>query len=140
MPLGIRLGIIATIGFGIWGVLVSAASKQYDPFALVLVWRLCGIVMISAVVLWRRPALAPLRTRGALALVATVGILDTSANLLIMIGIASGFASFVMTGSGAYPLIPAMLAILVLRERLAPNQYAGVAILIAGLIALGLQS
>jgi drug/metabolite transporter (DMT)-like permease len=45
-----------------------------------------------------------------------------------------------MTGSGAYPLIPALLAILVLRERLAPNQYVGVAILVTGLVALGLQS
>ena len=140
MPLGIRLGILATFGFGIWGVLVSAASKQYDPFALVLVWRLCGIAMITAVVLWRRPDLAPLRAGRAIALVTTVGILDTSANLLLMIGIASGFASFVMTGSGAYPLIPAVLAILVLRERLAPNQYVGVAVLIGGLIALGVQS
>ena len=45
-----------------------------------------------------------------------------------------------MTGSGAYPLIPALLAIAVLRERLAPNQYVGVVVLVAGLVALGLQS
>lgn len=140
VPLGVRLGVVATIGFGIWGVLVSAASREHDPFALVLVWRLCGIVMVGALVLWRRTPLAPLRAGRTLALATTVGILDTSANLLLMIGIARGFASFVLTGSGAYPLIPAVLAILVLRERLAPNQYAGVAILIAGLVALGLQS
>jgi uncharacterized membrane protein len=60
--------------------------------------------------------------------------------VLLAIGIALGYASFVMTGSGAYPLIPALLAILVLRERLAPNQYVGVAVLVAGLVALGLQS
>jgi drug/metabolite transporter (DMT)-like permease len=140
VPLGVRLGVVATVGFGIWGVLVSAASRANDPFALVLVWRLCGIVMVGAVVLWRRVSFAPLRVGRTLALATTVGILDTSANLLLMIGIASGFASFVMTGSGAYPLIPAVLAILVLRERLAPNQYVGVGILIAGLVALGLQS
>jgi drug/metabolite transporter (DMT)-like permease len=140
LPLGIRLGIFATIGFAIWGVLVSAASRSYDPFALVLVWRLCGIAMVAAFLLWRRIGLAPLRDRSALAIVSVVGVLDTAANLLLMIGIASGFASFVMTGSGAYPLIPAVLAILVLRERLAPNQYLGVGVLIAGLVALGLQS
>jgi drug/metabolite transporter (DMT)-like permease len=140
IPLGIRLGVFATIGFGIWGVLVSAASRAYDPFALVLVWRLCGIAMVGVFLLWRRIGLAPLRDARALAIVTVVGVLDTSANLLLMIGIVSGFASFVMTGSGAYPLIPAVLAILVLRERLAPNQYVGVGILIAGLVALGLQS
>jgi drug/metabolite transporter (DMT)-like permease len=140
LPLGIRLGVFATIGFGIWSVLVSAASRTYDPFALVLVWRLCGIVMVAIYLVWRRIGLAPLRDARALAIVTVVGVLDTAANLLLMIGIATGFASFVMTGSGAYPLIPAVLAILVLRERLAPNQYLGVAILIAGLVALGLQS
>jgi drug/metabolite transporter (DMT)-like permease len=140
MPLGVRLGVLATIGFGIWGVLVSAASRTFDAFALVLVWRLCGIAMVAAFLLWRRSALAPLLNTRALSLVTVVGVLDTAANLLLMIGIASGFASFVMTGSGAYPLIPAVLAILVLRERLAPNQYFGVGVLIAGLVALGLQS
>jgi len=140
LPLGIRLGVLATIGFGIWGVLVSAASRAYDPFALVLVWRVCGIAVVALFLLWRRIGLAPLRDPRTLGIVTVVGVLDTSANLLLMIGIASGFASFVMTGSGAYPLIPAVLAILVLRERLAPNQYLGVAILIAGLVALGLQS
>jgi len=75
-----------------------------------------------------------------LAIVALVGVLDIGANLLLMLGIESGYASFVMTGSGAYPIIPAVLAILVLRERLAPNQYLGVAILVAGLVGLGLQS
>jgi len=34
----------------------------------------------------------------------------------------------------------ALLAIAVLHERLAPNQYVGVAVLVAGLVALGLQS
>jgi drug/metabolite transporter (DMT)-like permease len=140
LPLGIRLGVFATIGFGIWSVLVSAASRTYDPFALVLVWRLCGIVMVAIFLAWRRIGLTPLRDARALGIVTVVGVLDTAANLLLMIGIATGFASFVMTGSGAYPLIPAVLAILVLRERLAPNQYLGVGILIAGLVALGLQS
>src|SRR5258705_141574 len=88
----------------------------------------------------RRPSFAPLWDRRALVLGVIVGVLDTGANVLLSLGIASGFASFVMTGSGAYPLIPALLAIAVLRERLAPNQYVGVVVLVAGLVALGLQS
>ena len=89
---------------------------------------------------WRRTPIAPLAVPTTFAIIALVGILDTGANVLLMLGIESGYASFVMTGSGAYPLIPAILAILVLRERLAPNQYVGVGVLIAGLVALGLQS
>jgi drug/metabolite transporter (DMT)-like permease len=140
LPLGVRIGVLATVGFGIWGVLLSAATRAQDPFALVIIWRIFGIAMVGAFILFRRMPVAPLAIPATLAIVALVGVLDTGANVLLMLGIESGFASFVMTGSGAYPIIPAVLAILVLRERLAPNQYVGVAILIAGLVGLGLQS
>ena len=137
---GVRIGVLATVGFGIWGTTLAAATRGNDPFALVIVWRLFGIAMVAAFVLARHVRLAPLAVPTTLAIVAFVGVLDTGANLLLMLGVESGFASFVMTGSGAYPIIPAVLAILVLGERLAPNQYLGVAVLIAGLVALGLQS
>lgn len=137
---GVRIGVLATLGFGIWGVLLAAAARATDLFALVMIWRVFGIAMVAAFVMWRRMPLAPLAVRSTLAIVALVGVLDIGANVLLMLGVQSGYASFVMTGSGAYPIIPAVLAILVLRERLAPNQYLGVAILIAGLVGLGLQS
>jgi drug/metabolite transporter (DMT)-like permease len=137
---GVRIGALATIGFGIWGVLLSAATRANDLYALVMISRVFAIVLVAAFVAWRGLSITPLGTMTTLALIAVVGTLDTGANLLLMLGIESGYASFVMTGSGAYPLIPAVLAILVLRERLAPNQYVGVALLIAGLVALGLQS
>ena len=137
---GVRLGVLATLGFAVWGVVLAAATRTNEPFALVIIWRLWGVALMSAFILWKRSPVAPLLRISTLAIVALVGILDTGANVLLMLGIESGFASLVMTGSGAYPLIPAVLAILVLRERLAPNQYVGVVVLVAGLIALSLQS
>jgi drug/metabolite transporter (DMT)-like permease len=137
---GVRIGVLATVGFGIWGVILSAATHGNDLYALVMIWRVFGIAMVGAFIAWKRIALAALFVPATLAIVALVGVLDIGANLLLMLGIESGYASFVMTGSGAYPIIPAVLAILVLRERLAPNQYLGVAILVAGLVGLGLQA
>ncbi|HET7701007.1 MAG TPA: DMT family transporter [Candidatus Limnocylindria bacterium] len=137
---GVRLGILATLGFAVWGVVLTAATRSNETFALVVIWRCWGIALMTLFVLWKRAPMTAILVPSTLAIVALVGVLDTAANVLLMLGIESGYASYVMTGSGAYPLIPAVLAILVLRERLAPNQYAGVAILIAGLVALGLQS
>jgi drug/metabolite transporter (DMT)-like permease len=137
---GVRLGLYATVGFALWSVLFSAAARASDALGVIVVLRLCSIVLLVVFVAVRRISLAPVVSRRALALVTAVGVLDTGANVLLGLGIEAGFASFVMTGSGAYPLIPAVLAIFVLRERLAPNQYLGVAVLIAGLVALGLQS
>jgi drug/metabolite transporter (DMT)-like permease len=140
LPLGVRFGLVATIGFAVWGWLYAAAVRATDGLGMILVLRAFSVLLLIVFVIVRRTSLAPLRDRRALALIVVVGVLDTGANVLLSLGIASGFASFVMTGSGAYPLIPALLAILVLRERLAPNQYVGVAVLVAGLVALGLQS
>jgi drug/metabolite transporter (DMT)-like permease len=137
---GVRIGLLATVGFGIWGALFAAATRASNGLAVIVVQRACGIALIASFALAQRRSLAPLSSARLLMLVAVVGVLDTGANVLLALGIQSGYASFVMTGSGAYPLIPAILAISVLRERLAPNQYLGVAVLIAGLVALGLQS
>jgi len=137
---GVRYGLIATGGFAVWGFLYAAAVRATDGLGLILLLRVFSVLLLIVYVLVRRTSFAPLRDRRALILIVVVGVLDTSANVLLSLGIASGFASFVMTGSGAYPLIPALLAIAVLRERLAPNQYVGVAVLVAGLVALGLQS
>lgn len=137
---GVRIGMIATVGFALWGLVFSMGTRATEPLALIVVLRLCSIALLGALVLVRRVSLAPLASVPALGLVTLVGIFDTGANVLMGLGIDRGYASFVLTGSGAYPIIPAVLAILVLRERLAPNQYLGVAVLIAGLVALGLQS
>ena len=140
LPLGVRYGLVATGGFAVWGFLYARAVRATDGLGMILLLRVFSVLLLIVYVLVRRTSFAPLRDRRALILIVIVGVLDTSANVLLSLGIASGFASFVMTGSGAYPLIPALLAIAVLRERLAPNQYVGVAVLVAGLVALGLQS
>lgn len=139
-PPGVRLGLVATVIFALWGVVFAAATRASDALAVVVALRACSITLLGLFALSRRVALGPITAPAALGLIAIVGLLDTGANVLLGLGIQSGYASFVMTGSGAYPIIPAVLAILVLRERLAPNQYLGVAILIAGLVALGVQS
>jgi uncharacterized membrane protein len=140
LPLGVRIGFLATLGFAVWSAIFAAGIRATDGLALIVVQRAFSVVLLTLFVVVRRVSLRPLAARPAASLVSITGVLDTGANVLLALGIASGFASFVMTGSGAYPLIPALLAILVLRERLAPNQYIGVAVLVAGLVGLGLQS
>ena len=136
---GVRIGFFATLGFAVWSAIFAVGVRATDGLGLIVLQRSFSVVLLTLFVVLRGISLRPLGERRALALVAATGVLDTSANVLLALGIASGYATFVMTGSGAYPLIPALLAISVLRERLAPNQYVGVAVLVGGLVALGLQ-
>lgn len=137
---GVPSGIVAMLGFGAWGALMALAVRSQDQLALILVGRVAGFALMLLVALALRSRPPADRSLGTLALVATVGLFDTLANVLFVIGLASGEATIVATASGLYPVLPALLAIVFLGERLAPNQYAGVAILLAGLLGLGLQS
>lgn len=135
---GVRVGFVAMLGFGLWGLLLALAVRSFDGLAIVLAGRLAGAVLMLGAVLLRRAA-PPRDRRGAtLGLVLAVGAFDTLANLSYVLGFEAGYASIVATAGGLYPVVTAGLAIVFLRERLAPNQYAGVGVLIAGLVGLGL--
>ena len=136
---GVPSAFVAMVGFGCWGALMAAAVRDQDQLALILVGRVAGFCIMVLVALALRSGVPADRRPSTLGLVVVVGLLDTVANVLFVAGLASGEATSVVTASGLYPILPALLAIVFLGERLAPNQYAGVAVLIAGLVGLGLQ-
>ena len=51
-----------------------------------------------------------------------------------------GDASLAATGTGMYPIVPAVLGMLALGERVAPNQLVGIGLLVIGLVTLGAVS
>ena len=134
---GVWLAILAMIGFGGWAALMAYATRQYDGLAMILTQRLVSVVAsFVLLVALRRPITVRLDSR-TLGIVVGSGLFDTLANVFYVLGVQGGYAAIVATGSGVYPIIPALLAITVLGERLAPNQYVGVLVLLAGLVALG---
>lgn len=135
---GVPSGIVAMLGFGAWGALMAQAVRTEDQLSLILVGRVAGFAVMVLAALALRSGLPQERGRTTVALVVLVGLFDTVANVLFVTGLVPGEATIVATASGLYPVLPALLAVVFLGERLAPNQYAGVAILLAGLLGLGL--
>lgn len=136
---GIRLAFAATLGFGIYGAALAAATRAHDGLELVLLARVASAVLLAAAVLVTRTPVPTDRRPATLGLLVLIGIFDTAANVSFVLGVEAGYASIVATGSGLYPVLPAFLAIFFLGERLVPNQYLGIAITVAGLVALGLS-
>ncbi|MHB8631017.1 MAG: DMT family transporter [Candidatus Limnocylindria bacterium] len=134
---GVWLAVLAMIAFGGWAALMAYATREHDGLAMILMQRLVSVpITLAILVALRRPL--PVRLDGRMvAIVLATGIFDTLANVLYVQGVQGGYASVVATGSGVYPIIPALLAVTMLGERLAPNQYAGVLVLLAGLVGLG---
>jgi drug/metabolite transporter (DMT)-like permease len=137
---GVRIGLIATVGFGMWGAIYASASRAYAWDVMIVLLRATSFVIIGAYILARRIDVRAFRDRRALVLATAIGIGDTLANAFFGLGVATGSASITATGSGMYPIVPAILGIATLGERLAPNQYVGIAVLVAGLVALGAVS
>jgi drug/metabolite transporter (DMT)-like permease len=135
---GVRIGLVATVGFGLWSAVFAIATRQYDWIPIILLLRATSFV--GSYIAARRIDLRVFRSRTALVLGAIVGVLDTLANVLFAVGIESGYASLAATGTGMYPIVPAVLGMLALGERLAPNQLVGIALLVIGLVTLGAVS
>ena len=137
---GVRIGLVATLGFGMWSAVFAVATRQYSWIPMILLLRATSFVFIGSFIASRRIDLRVFRERTALVLGTIVGVLDTLANALFALGIGSGYASLAATGTGMYPIVPAILGMVTLGERLAPNQYVGIAVLVVGLAALGAVS
>ena len=134
---GVWLALAAMLLFGGWAALMAYATRTQDGLAMILLQRIISVAAsLAIVVLLRRPLPTTVGVATAGVVLAS-GLFDTLANVLYVLGVQSGFASIVATGSGVYPIIPALLGITVMGERLAPNQYVGIAVLLAGLVTLG---
>jgi drug/metabolite transporter (DMT)-like permease len=134
---GVWLALVAMVAFGGWAALMAYATRTHDGLAMILLQRIVSVpATLAFLALLRRGpgGRLDLRTFG---IVVATGLFDTLANVFYVTGVGAGYASIVATGSGVYPIIPALLAFTVLGERLAPNQYVGIVVLLAGLVALG---
>ena len=122
-------GTVATFGYR---TLTEAIYRVwYGMFDRIAATQLASVLLLRRSI----PRSVGLATA---AVVIASGVFDTLANVFYVLGVQAGFASIVATGSGVYPIIPALLGITVMGERLAPNQYLGIAVLLAGLVTLGL--
>src|SRR5438093_8274909 len=124
------------VGFGILGFLLATTARAFGALPMVLLLRFGTTAALAAYAVGRRTV--PAVPRAALATILLIGILDTVANVAFGIGATTGYASIVATGASSYPLIPFVLGVTVLRERIAPNQTAGLALLVGSLASLGL--
>jgi drug/metabolite transporter (DMT)-like permease len=126
---GAGLALLAAIGFGGYFPPMHAAGNA-DFWWASLIFRMTSTSVILAAVTIRRPSLAvaPIEVP----LLALIGIGDMLGNFFFAAASASGLVSITSVLASLYPIVTVMLARVVLKERVARSQEAGIVLTLAG--------
>jgi drug/metabolite transporter (DMT)-like permease len=126
---GVGLALLAAVGFGGYFPPMHEAGMA-DFWWASLIFRMTSTSIILAAVAIRRPSLAvaPIQVP----VLALIGIGDMLGNLLFAAASTSGLVSITSVLASLYPIVTVMLARLVLKERVARSQEAGIVLTLAG--------
>jgi drug/metabolite transporter (DMT)-like permease len=126
---GVGYALLAALGFG--GSLVAlskaaAGGALWAPLSM----RAVGVPIVVCAVLFLRPVADGVAASWRL--LAGVGVFDTSANMLFGLASTRGLLSVVSVLVSLYPVVLVAPAHVVLHERIAQHQLAGVAVALGG--------
>lgn len=132
-PRALVLAGTSALAFGVI-VIFMAEGSQYSATMTVTGMRITALTCLLCVAIWARSIGNP-GSRDILPLVA-IGIMDAAANVAFGMATALGMLATVSVLAALYPVVTAVLAAIVLRERLKPVQYIGVTGAILGVVMI----
>jgi drug/metabolite transporter (DMT)-like permease len=135
---GIRLALMASVAFGCYLFALASMSEDLGWLVPILIARSVTLAIVSAVAVTRPP---PSRgSLGRLGLLGCLGagLLDASGYLAFNRGGEIGEVAITSAAAAAYPVIPILVGLFALRERIAWHQLVGVAGVLCGMVVLSL--
>jgi drug/metabolite transporter (DMT)-like permease len=136
--IGAAFGLIAAFCYGVGGFMIGRYTRNLGWLVPVVVAR--GGAMILLLTLLATPLRGPGSTRPltGLAWALAAGLTDAAGLVFFTRGDQVGLVAVTAAVSSAYPVIPLLGGVLLFRERLIRPQIGGTALILAGLILLGL--
>jgi drug/metabolite transporter (DMT)-like permease len=126
---GVGLALLAALGFG-WYFPPMHAAGNADFWWAVFLFRLTSTAIILAAVAIVRP---PLRVPSVqVPILALIGIGDMLGNLLFAAASTGGLVSITSVLASLFPIVTVVLARVILHERVARSQEAGIGLTLAG--------
>jgi drug/metabolite transporter (DMT)-like permease len=135
----LMLAAVAAVGFGLVFPLLARGGHT-SVYGTLAVQRLVSVAGLAAVLprrAGRAPAAGGIRARTWLALVG-LGVTDVGANFAYTVATRGGGLAVVTVLASLYPVVTAILARLILAERLRGVQAAGVATALVGIVLVNL--
>ena len=133
---GVLFAIVTMFCLGSWQYLISLASRELGWFLPVFLTRMLTLAMVAPALAVMRTApwrtLSPILLAGAV----FVALLETLGLFAFARGAEVGVISIVAAAATIYPVLPILGGLVFFRERIAPNQWVGLAAAMAGLMLL----
>jgi len=137
---GILIGILATVGLGLWQYTLGVLSRDIGWFLPIYVSRMLTLAILIPVIMSQREW-PWLRLTFPLAIgVAFAGIMETGGLFAFTRGAEVGVISIVAAASTTYPILPILGGLVILRERLTRSQVVGLVVVLLGLLMLSLST
>lgn len=127
------LAALSALGFGVFTVFLDLGS-EVSPVMTVTGSRITVVVLMIVVAAIARSA-GGIGGRD-LGVIASLGILEAASNVMFAVAITMDMLSTTAVLGSLYPVTTAVLAAVVLRERLKPIQYVGVVAAMSGVVLI----
>ncbi len=139
---GVRWAFAASLLFGVGAFVVGRAAQRVGTLPTMAVSRTASLACLlaaSVLLAWRRRRedIRHRDPRGVMMAVG-VGLADIVGFLLYARGCEVGSVSITTAIAGTFTLVPVIAGIALLGERPAPSQLGGVALVVTGIVLLGL--
>jgi drug/metabolite transporter (DMT)-like permease len=131
---GIGLAIIAGIGFGAFFVFIAQVGHG-AVFWPLLVARVTASIGIGLLLLATRTSWRPNRRVAPLVLIA--GVLDMGGNVWFLLATQQGRLDIAAVLTSLYPIVTALLAAMLLRERMGRVQALGIGAAVVAIVLIG---
>jgi len=132
---GVGLALLAALAFGLFLVAIRYASRP-DPLWGVLATRSGSVLALLVLGVAFRSRIKV--TRPDLPALFAIGVLDVGADVLFAFATTLGLLSVVSILSSLYPVATLVLARIVLNERMARPQQAGIGLALAGVLLISI--
>ena len=140
-PRGLLMAVGAGVAIGGYLVFIDLTPPDSGPAPLLVTFVVTGIVMSVALLgqrLARRGAPRPTITRVTVGFAVLCGVTDAAAAFLFLLALRRGELSIVSVLNALAPAGTIVLAAVVLRERIAPVQWMGLAVALVAAVLLAL--
>lgn len=127
---------LSALGFGTTFALGQAASQAGNEWPTILITRMCALMVVGGIVIFRRVPLP--WQRAPWKLLAAMGFCDATALGLVQAAGSLPHAEFAAVSSSIFGVVTILLAWAFLKERLGPLQWGSVALVFAGIGYLAL--